>query len=104
MVVKRPGRPSVQRTGGFFLEVTNEDAISVGYAFLPSITHAFGNPAVLPALTKIVAEENMTVVADGKESTTVEVAKATEDMVCVATIEKILEGMLPPIRGYRLNW
>ena len=40
----------------------------------------------------------MTVVADSKESTTFEVAEATDYMVRLAVVEEILEGMLPPIR------
>ena len=97
MIVKRPGHATVQRAGGLILEAADKDVVSVGNGFLPAV-HAFGYPAVLPTLAKVVANENMTVVPDGKESATFEVAEATDDVVRLAAVEEILEGMLPPIR------
>ena len=98
MIVKRPGQATVHRAGDLLLETADKDIVSVGNGFLPAVTHPFGNPTVLPALTKIVAVENMTVVPDGKESATFEVAEATDYVVRLAAVEEILEGMLPPIR------
>ena len=98
MIVKRPGHATVQRAGDLILEAADKDVVSVDNGFLPAVAHTFWNTAVLPTLAKVVANENMTVVPDGKESATFEVAEATDDVVRLAAVEEILEGMLPPIR------
>ena len=98
VIVKRPGHAAVQRSHGLLLEAADKNTVSKSDGLLSAVTHAFGYPAVLPALAKVVANENLTVVADGKESTNFEVAEAANYVVRLAAVEEILEGMLPPIR------
>ncbi len=80
----------------FNLEIADEDTISESDGLLPTVAYTFWNPAVLPALAKIVADENLAVVPDGKKSTTLEVAEAANDVVRLAAVEKVLERMLLP--------